>query len=69
MCVTGEKAEEERSEAEVHDVEPVGAQQERDQREGGGEGKNVQQTKVKISKFFPPVEIETISLKGFSAPS
>ena len=53
----------------MHDVEPVGAQQERDQREGGGEGKNVQQTKVKISKFFPPVEIETISLKGFSAPS
>ena len=34
--MAGEEAPEERVKAEVYDVEPVGAQQERDQREGGG---------------------------------
>ena len=36
MSDAGEEAEEERSKAEVHDVEPVGAEQERGQRERRG---------------------------------
>ena len=37
MSDAGEEAEEERSKAEVHDVEPVGAEQERGQRERRGQ--------------------------------